>query len=130
MKKIYTIFLSILLAIAVMPAFTFAQGSVSTGGTPSGTTKIIIDNPAKVGNTLPLILEAILKNIVMPIAAIAVVMYIIYAGFTFVTAQGNPKKIDDAKQRLLWALIGAGILLGAVGISQAVQNTVSDVIKL
>ncbi len=65
----------------------------------------------------------------MPIAAVGVVIFIIYAGFMFVVAQGNEAKITAAKSRLLWALVGAGILLGAVGISQVVQNTVDKLIK-
>lgn len=64
----------------------------------------------------------------MPIAAVAVVVWIIWAGFNFLMAQGNPAKIDQAKQRLLWSLIGAGILLGAAGISTVVQNTVRALI--
>ena len=74
--------------------------------------------------TLMDVINAILNNIVMPIAAVVVVIYIIYAGFTYVTAQGKPAEIEKAHQRLLWALVGAGILLGAVGISAVVQSTV------
>jgi hypothetical protein len=59
-----------------------------------------------------------------------VTLYIIYAGFTFVTAQGNPGEIQKAKQRLLWALIGAAILLGAAGIAEVVKTTVNQVTGL
>ncbi len=87
---------------------------------------ITIPNPApNAGSTLIQILVTLLNNVVMPVAAVLVVMYIVYAGFTFVTAQGNEKKIGEAKQRLLWALIGAGILLGATAISQVVVRTVT-----
>jgi hypothetical protein len=60
----------------------------------------------------------------MPIAAVGVTFWIIYAGFGFLSAQGNPTKINAARENLQWSLIGAGILLGAVGISAVVQNTV------
>lgn len=60
----------------------------------------------------------------MPIAAVAAVVYIIWAGFSYVMAQGNPKEIEAAHQRLLWALVGTGILLGAAAISKVVENTV------
>ena len=62
-------------------------------------------------------------------AAVAVTMWIIWAGFQFVLAQGNPGAIDKAKSNLLWSLIGAGILLGAVGISAAVQSTFDALTK-
>ena len=74
------------------------------------------------------LISAILNNIVMPIAAVAVVLFIIFAGFKFVIAQGNEKKVTEAKQMLLWGLIGAGILLGAAGIAKVVQNTVNQLI--
>lgn len=86
--------------------------------------QVTIPNPTNAGSTLMSVLQALLNRVVMPIAAVLVVMYIIYAGFTFVTAQGNPKKIEDAKQRLLWALIGSGILLGAAAISGVVESTI------
>ena len=92
---------------------------------------ITIPNPAPTaGGTLMQIIITLLNNVVMPVAAVLVVMYIIYAGFTFVTAQGNPKKIDEAKQRLLWALIGAGILLGAAGIASVVERTVRSIVNV
>lgn len=93
---------------------------------PPQTYDIRIDNPAKkAGDSLPALLKTILKNIIMPVASVIVVVWIIWAGFSFVLAQGNPKEIKIAKQRLLWALIGAGILLGAAGIAQVVENTVT-----
>lgn len=95
----------------IVPTFVSAQS-------------ITIPNPTNAGSTLMEVLTALLNRVVMPIAGVLVVMYIIYAGFTFVTAQGNPKKIEDAKQRLLWALIGSGILLGAAAISGVVENTI------
>ncbi len=87
-----------------------------------------IPNPLSGANTLPQLLSVILNKIVMPVAAIVVVLWIIWAGFTYLTAQGNPKKIEEAHQRLLWALVGAGILLGAAGISLVIQSTVCSVV--
>ncbi len=101
-----------------LPVITFAQS-------------IIIPNPASgAGSNLMDILTALLNNAVLPIGAVLVVMYIIYAGFRFVTAQGNEKKLADARENLLWALIGAGILLGAVAISELVRTTVSSLITV
>jgi len=63
--------------------------------------KIGIQNPFNCGGqpdcTIMTLIVAILEKIVMPIAAVGVVMWIVYAGFTFVTAQGVPKKIEEAK---------------------------------
>ncbi len=105
----------------------FAPTLLLAQGTPPGGSGQI-PNPLAGANTLTALLKLILNNIVMPIAAIVVVIYIIWAGFSYVTARGNSKKIEEAHQRLLWALIGAGILLGAAGISSVIQTTVCGVI--
>src|SRR5258705_366198 len=98
MKTLKQISIHILLAgIFAVPFFLSAQTAAPI--------RIDIPNPAtKAGNNLMDLLLALLNNVVMPIAAVLVVMYIIYAGFTFVTAQGKEKEISAAKQRLLWAL--------------------------
>ena len=44
-----------------------------------------------------------------PLCAIA----IIWAGFTFILAQGDPNKVKEARSRLWWTLIGTAILFGA-----------------
>lgn len=90
---------------------------------------INIPNPAGNNNNLMDILNSIVSNIILPIGAVVVVLYIIYAGFTFVTAQGAPKEIEAAKGRLLWALIGGAILLGSVAISAAVKATINQIIS-
>ena len=59
----------------------------------------------------------------VPIIALA----IIYAGFLFVTAQGNSEKLTKAKKTLLYTLIGAALLLGAVVIAEAIKGTVNDI---
>jgi hypothetical protein len=56
----------------------------------------------------------------LPILALA----IIYCGFQFVQARGNSEKLNDAKQSLLYTLIGAALLLGAWAIAQIISNTV------
>lgn len=118
-----------LVIVLVVPAIVFSQAS---GGTVVTPISVRITNPFNCGGaqncTIMTLITSILNGIVMPIAAVAVTVWIVWAGFSFVTAQGKPAEIEKAKQRLLWALIGAGILLGAVGISQVVETTVSALI--
>lgn len=124
MKKIHKIICSVYLSLFLLPILTFAADPVPA---PAPVPKIVIKNPLKVGNTVMDVIVAILNNIVLPIGAVLVVLYIIYAGFTFVTAQGKPKEIEEAKKRLLWSLIGALILLGAVAISKVVCTTIVNI---
>ncbi len=56
----------------------------------------------------------------IPIIALAV----IYSGFLFVQARGNPEAIKKAKDALMYTLIGAAILLGSWAIAQLISNTI------
>ncbi len=117
----------ILTIFFIVPIFVLA--ATGSGNPPGGTTNVTIGNPAAgAGNTLIDVLVTLLEDVVMPIAVIAVIVWIIWAGFSYLTAQGKPAEIQKAHQRLLWSLIGAGILLGAVGISKVVQSTINAII--
>ncbi len=120
MKKIIQFFTILFLS----PALALAQA-----GSNPGNTQIYIPNPCTgCGNDFISLLSAIINNIVMPIATVVVVVLIIWAGFSYLTAQGNPRKIEEAHKRLLWTLIGAGILLSAAGISLVVRATVENLL--
>ncbi len=112
--------------LLVLPFMALAD----TPQTSNPPININIPNPTNVGSDLMSVLVALLNKVVMPIAAIAVVLFIIWAGFSFLMAQGKPEEIRKAKNQLLWALIGAGILLGAAGISAVVETTVREVVNL
>lgn len=128
MKKFRKISIHLLvICLLVLPVFVY---SGDTPTTPSNTTEVgvVISNPFKGGSTLMELIVTIMNNIIMPIAAVAVVVFIVWAGFTFVLAQGKPAEIEKAKQRLLWSLVGAGILLGAAAIAAVVKSTVESLI--
>ncbi len=110
----------------LVPVFVLAQVTVSNPAPSNGYT---IPNPTTAGDDIMTVLVALITNVVMPIAAIVVVMWIIWAGFSYVTAQGNPTKVAQAHQRLLWSLIGAGILLSAAGIAEVVKTTITSLLK-
>ncbi len=81
-------------------------------------------NPIKQTDIYGLI-NAIIDFIVK-IGAVVVVFFIIYAGFLFVTAQGNENKISKAKMTFLWTVIGSLVLLGASTLSGVICNTARD----
>lgn len=66
-------------------------------------------------------------DILLVFAIPFVVFYIIYAGFLYVTAQGNPEKISRAQNALLYSLIGGLLILGAYGILEIVKNLVTSI---
>lgn len=129
--KKYTAFIFILFIFLIAP---LALHAADTGLSQD----IKIPNPFNCGGnadtstggcTLLALITAILNNIILPIATVAAVMYVIFAGFKYVQARGNPTEIQKAHQRLLWTLIGVGVLLGAAGISAVLQTTVNSFLK-
>ena len=64
---------------------------------------------------------------VQVIAGILCVVFIILAGLKFVLAQGEPAKIQKARDMLLYVFIGVAIIFGAQAISTVVQATIKQV---
>jgi len=89
-----------------------------TGGSP-------LQNPLKY-RTIPEFLAAVLK-VIAEIALPILVLFLVYVGFLFVTARGNPEELNRAKRYFLWAIVGSLIILGASMLSIAIQNTVKDI---
>ncbi len=67
----------------------------------------------------------VILNLVVQIGTPVIVLAVIYSGFLFVRAQGNPSKLDEAKQALLYTAIGAAIVLGAYTITTVIERTVT-----
>lgn len=94
--------------------------------TPSGTSLANM-NPLSNVETVQQLITKIL-NLVVQIGLPIIVLMIIYAGFQYVTARGNPEKIKEAHGTILWTVIGAAIVLGAAVISHAISGTI-DTLK-
>jgi|SRR3989344_2910194 len=65
-----------------------------------------------------LMITRLLMTIGIPLAAI----FIIFTGFKYVAARGDPKAIEEAHKMLLWTLIGTAVIVGAYAIATAVVN--------
>jgi len=87
-----------------------------------------LTNPLAGGgiNDIPTLVARLL-TIIVTIGVPLIALAIIYAGFKFVTAQGNPEKLEEAKKNLLWIIVGAAILLSAYAIAQGIEATISDI---
>ena len=113
MKKV--LYSLIVFSILTAPLAMFAVGQ---GGQT-------FPNPFGSGiTTLPKFIEEITNNVILPVGAVVVVIMIIYAGFRFVTAQGNENNITDAKRAFMYAVIGALILLGSWVIANSIRGTI------
>lgn len=69
-------------------------------------------------------LQSIL-SVVIRFGTIIVILMLVFVGYKFVVAQGEPGKITEARQMLMWTVVGALILLGAQVIATGIQATVS-----
>ena len=121
------VFKIILFSITVLPTFAFAQ---NTGQQPASNcnqcganaTPGTICNPVNicsVAGFIQKILEGVIK-IGIPVAALSIV----YSGFLFVEARGNPEKLKTAKQALTYTIIGTAILFGSWAIAKLISDTV------
>ena len=63
-----------------------------------------------------------IANAITAIGIPFVAIFIVWAGFLFVTAQGDEKRLEQAKKTLQWALIGGAIVIGAYALSAAIVN--------
>lgn len=100
----------------------FSPISIVLGEIKTGPPRL--KNPIKVKTLvdfLNLILELVVK-IMTPI----VILMIVYSGFLFVKAQGNPEELKTAKKAILWTIIGAVIVLGAFALSEAIKGTIDE----
>lgn len=100
-------------------------GSVGTGG---GDTSGGITNPLKF-NSISEFLNAILDVIIL-VSVPIIVLFIVYAGFLFISAQGDVSKLDTAKKVITYTIIGAVLILGAKVLAVAIQATVSELQSL
>jgi hypothetical protein len=141
MKKIYISLLYTLISLVPTTFSLAATGSPNTGN-PSNTGSPNLGNPSSPGSpnlgnpsggvTLnnPLgdkdILEFLqdILDVIMIFAVPLIVFMIIYAGFLFVMDRGSEKNLKQAKNALLYAVIGAVIIFGAKAILEVVQGTV------
>lgn len=111
-----------LITFALAPMALVQAQQSNAGNTGSGVQLI---NPLQSGSSLSSFLQQILAFVVR-IGAVVVILMMVYVGFKFVTAQGNETKIGEAKNMLLWTVVGALILLGAQVIAAGIQATVQS----
>ena len=81
---------------------------------------VTIPNPLR-ANTFEQLLNSIV-DFLFYLSLGLVPLMIVIAGFYFITAQGDPAKIETGKTLLKWAIIGFIIVICAKGIIQLLQQ--------
>ena len=102
-----------------------ANGSDDGGANGSGNSSFSIANPLKV-TSITGFLTAVIE-VILVFAIPIIVLYIMYAGFLFVTANGEPGQLEKARNALLFAIVGGVIILGAFVIIDIIKGTVDNI---
>ncbi len=113
--------------ISIILVFPFiVSASHVTGHTPISSGRGL-ENP--LGNTTIIGLLTRVLDVVVQISLPIIVLFLVYAGFLFISAQGNEDKLNTAKKVFLWTIIGAVIILGSSVLLHAIQGTVDQLTK-
>jgi hypothetical protein len=114
----------LMLAVLVLPNFAFAlvdTGLETTnnqiaGGTALGTPGTAGGLSTKLGSLI---------GIILSFTGAVFFILMVYAGFTWMTAQGNQADVDKAKKTMTAAIIGLIFVLSAYAITSFIGTSVS-----
>ena len=102
-------------ASAVLLAMPLVSLAFSAGGIPNQVPGLSINQ-----------LIDIIFSIIWPVVvAFAIIMFIL-AAFMFFTAQGDPEKVTNARNAVLWGVVGMVVALLAFSIPFIVRNTLGN----
>jgi len=107
MKKI--LLAPVLLSLLILPAFVLAQG-------PDEEIPDIITGPGDI----ILIIERVANWLFAILLAVALI-FIIISAYQFLTSGGDPARVTQARQALMYALIGVGVAFLAKGLVMLVR---------
>ena len=101
------------LSVLLLPLVTHAQIKYTLTNHLNGITSI---------EGLALAILEIFITVATPI----IILFIIYAGFLYVTAKGDATKVGKATKALTYAIIGAIMILGATVFAEIMKTTIAS----
>jgi hypothetical protein len=110
---------SLALVVWMMALPVFAQNS-------SIATEKGLENPLKF-DSIQGFVEGFLRAIVM-IAIPLITIFIVYAGFLFISARGNSGKLNEAKNNFMYVIMGAILILSAWVLATLIGGTVRQLL--
>lgn len=97
----------------LVPVITLAASGTAT-----------LENPLRFDTLYEFLIE--LLNVVIAIAFPALVLFFVWIGFKFISAQGNAEELKKVRGLFLWAVVGALLVLGARVLAEAIRATVQE----
>lgn len=123
MRKFFAVFLMVsVLAVLALPvmAAVGVDPAKQTEAPPAG--KTLPAGPTSGTQLLDLV--DVTTNWVFAIFTVLTVIFVLLAAFQFVTAGGDAEKVGEARQKLIWAVVGIIIALASKGLVPVVRNIV------
>ena len=125
MKHLSTFFRAAGATLALVPTQVFAATN------PFDTAKNLTGNVAgeagiSTSKGLPEIVGSII-NVALGFLGIVFLVLLLYAGFLWMTAQGDSKKVDKARDMIIQSVIGLVIIVAAFAISNFVLSSLVNV---
>lgn len=96
----------------------FGQTNITTGNTPPYRSYADAQ-PWTLQDFINVLTEA--RNFFLIIGIILIVSFLIWSGVTYLLSGGDEAKITSAKQRLLWTVIGAVVILAVFVIMETIR---------
>ena len=84
-----------------------------------------LPNPLGEGADIPEIIARVIKAAVGLVGSIGLLMFI-YGGFTWMTAGGNEKRVEQGKQVLTWAVLGLVLIFSSYAILSFVIDRLTN----
>jgi len=100
------VFLTAVLSLLTVPVLSFAQPGVFSGNIYDVVNLII----------------SIFLNVLWTVAVAFVIVMFVIAGFRFFQAHGEPTKVAEARQFVVWGLAGTAVIVLAWSVLAVVRN--------
>lgn len=66
---------------------------------------------------------SVILDFAIPLATLAAVGIMSFAAYTMITSQGNPEKINEAREAITNAIVGFALIALSIAILMLIQNT-------
>jgi FtsH-binding integral membrane protein len=108
----------------IVPLVAFAFLAIVPGINAQGIDATPAPIVTNVGGLIGILSYAL--RVVYTIFFILAVIFILMAGFGYLTAGGDPAKVKKASNRLIFGIVGVAVGLLATGVKAIVENTLKS----
>ncbi len=130
MKKLLLIIIASFYLLGAFPSFAYAANPYEDSDDPC--TKAGYDDPVLCGhkgvNEETMAKEKVGKiiNVVYGLIGVVAVIFVIIGGFKYMTSQGDPERLKNAKNTIMFSLIGLVVTLSAFAITAFILNALGS----